>query len=134
MSVAGTSGFCAHAYLQHNQPTEAVRYKYQRAKWVLLAKSAATQNLRDRLNTFRFRTKARSSRLATFEAFCRIAPSPNHCDWYPYLMMRALGAASGSMSFSSSQFTHRGFSAVPTFLHQLSSGCAPMPWIATMLA
>lgn len=47
-------------------------------------------------------------------------------------MMRALGAMAGNIFSSQSHLTHRGSFAVPTFLHQLSSGCAPMPWTATM--
>lgn len=38
-----------------------------------------------------------------------------------------------SMSLASSQLTHCGLSLVPTCLYQLSSGCAPMPWTATIL-
>jgi hypothetical protein len=47
-------------------------------------------------------------------------------------MMRACGATAGNMLSSTSQLTHRGSSAVPTFLHQLSSGCAPIPCTATI--
>jgi hypothetical protein len=72
--------------------------------------------------TFLFRFSAESSRCATVDVLCRIAPSPNQCDWYPYRIMRAFGATAGSMLFSSSQLIHRWFSLVPAFLHQLSSG------------
>ena len=48
-------------------------------------------------------------------------------------MIRAFGATVGSMFSLSSQLIHCGFSLVPAFLHQLSSGWAPRPWIATML-
>jgi hypothetical protein len=83
--------------------------------------------------TFLFRFSADSSRCATVDVVCRIAASPNQCDWYPYRIIRAFGANAGSISSWTSQLTHRGVSFVPTFLHQLSSGWAPIPWIATML-
>lgn len=74
------------------------------------------------VGTFLFRLKFSSNRPATVDTFCCIASLPNHCDWYPYRMIRAFGATTGSMLSSSSQLTHRGLSLVPAFLHQLSSG------------
>ena len=126
-------------YLQYNQAAETVRDKDQRPKETFLIRSATiihTYACRYSVSdqTFLFRLKASNSRWATDDTFWRIALSPNHCDWYPYRMMRALGATAGSISSASSQLTHCGLVAVPTFALQPSSGCAPIPWIATMLA
>jgi hypothetical protein len=48
-------------------------------------------------------------------------------------MIRACATTAGSIVASLSQLTHLGFSLVPTFLHQVSSGWAPMPCTARIL-
>jgi hypothetical protein len=110
-----------------------VRYKQQWPERNILINLAYIQHPPETVCTFLVRFKAFSNRSATVETLCCIISLPNHCDWYPYLMMRAFGATAGSMLSSSSQLTHLGLSLVPAFVHQLSSGWAPRPWIATML-
>jgi hypothetical protein len=133
LSAASTSLTNLLTDLEHDQPAEAVRYKQQRAEWNSLINSASILPLPNLVLTFLFRFKALNNRSATVDALCCIGSLPNHWDWYPYRMMRAFGATVGSIVSSSSQLIHRGFSLVPAFLHQLSSGWAPRPWIATML-
>jgi len=61
--------------------------------------------------------------------------SLNHCGSYSYRMIRAFGTTTGNMRSSWSQLTYCAclWSSQPTFLHQVSSGWAPMPWMATIL-
>jgi hypothetical protein len=84
------------------------------------------------VHTSLLRLKASRKRCATVEVFWWIAFSPNHVDSYPYRSIRALGATDDSISASLSQLTYRGaFGSRLTFLHQVLSEWAPMPWIAT---
>jgi hypothetical protein len=131
--AASTLLLSSAPHLEHDQPSEAVRYKQQWAKRNILINLADFQHLLRTVRTFLVRCKASSNRSATVETLCCIISLPNHCDSYPYRMMRAFGANAGSMFSSLSQLTHRGLSLVPAFAHQLSSGWAPRPWIATML-
>lgn len=81
-------------------------------------------------------TSSISSCCAIVDALSRTVSSPsspNHRDSYPYRMIRARGVASGSSPGCFSQLTYCGSASGPIFLLQLSSGCAPMPWIAIML-
>jgi hypothetical protein len=74
---------------------------------------------------------------ATAEAFRRTVStslSLIHCDSYPYRMIRAFGTVAGNMRLSWSQLTYCAcpWSSQPIFLQQVSSGWAPMPWMATI--
>lgn len=93
-------------YLEHDQPAEAVRYKQQWPVRNILINLVAIQHLPETVRTFLFRFKFISSRSATEDTLCCIISSPNHCNWYPYRMMRAFGATAGNMLSSSSQLTH----------------------------
>ena len=76
-----------------------------------------------------------SNSFATVASLCLTAVSPNHWDSYPYLMIRALGIALGSISGDSNQFVliFLIFSTPssidldsPDAVHD-QSGSAPMP-------
>jgi hypothetical protein len=131
--AAGTLLSSLPPHLKHDQSAKAVRDKHQWAQRFILIDLADIRHPPKADRTFLVRFKALSNRSATVGTLCCIISLPNHCDWYPYRMMRAFGATAGSILSSSSQLTHRGLSLVPAFAHQLSSGWAPRPWIATML-
>ena len=93
-------------HLEHDQPSKAVRYEEQWAKRDILIDLADIQHPLKTVRTFLVRFKALSNRSATVDTLCCIISLPNHCDWYPYRMMRAFGTAEGSMVSSLSQLTH----------------------------
>ena len=83
-----------------------MRYEEQWAKRDILIDLADIQHPLKTVRTFLVRFKALSNRSATVDTLCCIISLPNHCDWYPYRMMRAFGTAEGSMVSSLSQLTH----------------------------
>jgi hypothetical protein len=93
------------SHLEHDEPAKAVRHKQQWAKWIILIDLAVMQHPQKTVCTFLFCFKFISNRSATEDTLCCIISSPNHCDWYPYRMMRAFGATAGNMLSSSSQLT-----------------------------
>lgn len=64
---------------------------------------------------------------ATVKVFWLIASSPNHCDWYQYLMIRAFAIIADSMCLSLSQLIYSFDGPVSIFLHHMSSEWAPVP-------